>query len=176
MSKSKYYYDKKSLSYKEVKLSKKAKLLTTFGFLFSSFFFGFLILFILMSTPILNTPTELAQERELNNFKIHMNLLNDRLQKIESTLGDLETRDNNIYRVLFEANPIDSDVRKAGFGGINRYTDLEGYDNSKLIIETTKKIDILTKQIVIQSKSLDEIENLHKTNNYFLHQCLQFNQ
>jgi murein DD-endopeptidase MepM/ murein hydrolase activator NlpD len=51
-------------------------------------------------------------------------------------------------------------VRKAGFGGINRYENLEGFDNSKLVIQTTKKIEILTKQIVIQSKSLDEIERL----------------
>lgn len=160
MSKSKYYYDKKSLSYKELKLSKKAKFFNTFAFLFSSFFFGALILFVLISTPHLNTPTELTQERELNNYKIQMDILNNRLQQLEAVLADLESRDNNIYRVLFEANPIDSDVRKAGFGGINRYSDLEGYDNSRIIIETTKKIDILTKQLVIQSKSLDEIEKL----------------
>lgn len=61
---------------------------------------------------------------------------------------------------MFETNPIPSEVRKAGFGGVNRYEDLEGFDNSKLVIETTKKIEILTKQIVIQSKSLDEIERL----------------
>ena len=53
---------------------------------------------------------------------------------------------NKIYRVLFEANPIDEDIRKAGFGGINRYADLEGFENSDLVIETTKKIDVLTKQ------------------------------
>ena len=160
MSKSKYYYDKKSLSYKELKLSKKARFINTFTFLFSSFFFGALILFVLISTPYLNTPKELTQERELNNYEIQMDVLNNRLQQLEEVLADLESRDNNIYRVLFEANPIDSDVRKAGFGGINRYSDLEGYDNSKIIIETTKKIDILTKQLVIQSKSLDEIEKL----------------
>ncbi|WP_304039095.1 M23 family metallopeptidase, partial [Mesonia mobilis] len=68
--------------------------------------------------------------------------------------------DNNIYRVYFEANPIPEEQRKAGFGGINRYKDLEGYDNSELIMETAKRLDILQKQIVVQSKSLDEIANL----------------
>ena len=66
-------------------------------------------------------------------------------------------RDNNLYRVYFEANPIPESQRKAGFGGINRYKDLEGFDNSELIINTTQRLDILTKQIVVQSKSLDEI-------------------
>ena len=77
-------------------------------------------------------------------------------------LDNIEERDNNIYRVLFEVNPIDEDIRKAGFGGVNRYNELEGFENSDIIIETTKKLEILTKQLVIQSKSLDEIEKLVK--------------
>ena len=86
--------------------------------------------------------------------------MNKKLNQLNIVLNEIEQRDNNIYRVLFETNPIPSEVRKAGFGGVNRYEDLEGFDNSKLVIETTKKIEILTKQIVIQSKSLDEIERL----------------
>jgi len=86
--------------------------------------------------------------------------MNKKLNQLNVVLNEIEQRDNNIYRVLFETNPIPSEVRKAGFGGVNRYENLEGFDNSKLVIETTKKIEILTKQIVIQSKSLDEIERL----------------
>ena len=86
--------------------------------------------------------------------------MNKKLDQLNIVLEEIEQRDNNIYRVLFETNPIPSEVRKAGFGGVNRYKNLEGYDNSRLITETTKKIEILTKQIVIQSKSLDEIERL----------------
>ena len=44
--------------------------------------------------------------------------------------------------------------------GVNRYRDLEGYDNSDLVINTAKRLDILTKQTVVQSRSLDEIERL----------------
>ena len=160
MSKSKFYYDKKSLSFKEIQTSNTSRIINASTFIFTAFFFGIVSLFILISTPYLNTPTELAQDRELKNYELQLELLNNRLVQLETVLNDLESRDNNIYRVLFEANPIDSDVRKAGFGGINRYSDLEGYDNSRIIIETTKKIDILTKQLVIQSKSLDEIEKL----------------
>ena len=104
----------------------------------------------------------------MKNYAIQIDILNNRLNKLETVLNDLESRDNNIYRVLFEANPIDPDIRKAGFGGINRYSNLEGFENSDLIIETTKKIDILTKQIVIQSKSLDEIESLAKNKQLML--------
>ena len=86
--------------------------------------------------------------------------MNKKISQLNLVLEDLEQRDNNIYRVLFETNPIPSEVRKAGFGGVNRYENLEGFENSDLVVETTKKIEILTKQIVIQSKSLDEIERL----------------
>ena len=160
MSKSKFYYDKKSLSYKEIKLSLKERFLNFLSFTLASFFFGVICLFVLLYTPLLDTPTELSQSRELNNYKLQFDLLNKKLSQLENVLENIEQRDNNIYRVLFEANPIDEDIRKAGFGGINRYADLEGFENSDLVIETTKKIDILTKQLVIQSKSLDDIEKL----------------
>ena len=123
-------------------------------------FFGIIALLVLLNTPLLNTPTELTQARELSNYKLQFDLLNKKISQLNIVLENIEQRDNNIYRVLFETNPIPNEVRKAGFGGINRYENLEGFENSDLVIETTKKIEILTKQIVIQSKSMDEIERL----------------
>ena len=90
--------------------------------------------------PLINTPTELSQARELNNFELQFDILNKKLAQLENVLENIEERDNNIYRVLFEANPIDEDIRKAGFGGVNRYASLEGYENSELVVETTKKL------------------------------------
>ena len=88
---------------------------------------------------------------------LQFELLNKKMGQAQRVLSEIEERDNAIYRVYFEANPISKEQRKAGFGGVNRYKNLEGFDNSNLIISTSKKIDILTKQIVVQSKSLDEI-------------------
>ena len=160
MFKTKYYYDQKTLSYRKFKNNKSTQLRIIFAFLLSSMFFGVVVLLFLLKSPILSTPTELSQAREISNFKLQFNLLNKKINQLNMVLGDIEQRDNNIYRVLFETNPIPNEVRKAGFGGINRYENLEGFENSDLVIETTKKIEILTKQIVIQSKSLDEIERL----------------
>jgi murein DD-endopeptidase MepM/ murein hydrolase activator NlpD len=83
-----------------------------------------------------------------------------RLEAIEEVLADIQSRDNNIYRVLFEANPIPNEIRQAGFGGVNRYKDLENINNADLILANAKKIDKISKQLVIQSKSLDEIAQL----------------
>lgn len=84
------------------------------------------------------------------------------MDQIQDVMANIEDRDNNIYRLYFEANPIPEEQRKAGFGGINRYKDLEGFENSKLITETSKRMDVLTKRLVVQSKSLDEIAKLAK--------------
>ena len=64
--------------------------------------------------------------------------------------------------MIFEADPIADEIRKAGFGGVDRYKELEGYENSKLIIESTKKLDQVSKQLYIQSKSFDEVIKMAK--------------
>ena len=160
MNKRKYFYDPETLSYIPIEVNNSIKISNLLLFLISSFLFGLIILFILLNTSFVNTPQELLLKRELQNSELQFELLNRRVSQMQNVLTNIEDRDNNIYRVYFEANPIPEEQRLAGFGGINRYKDLEGFDNSNLIVQTTKKIDILTKQLVIQSKSLDEIQTL----------------
>ena len=160
MRKVKYYYDPETLSYRKIEPRKGRKLRNVFLFLTASMLFGFIGMFILLNTNFLNTPRELAQARELKQYEIQYELLNKKLAQIEEVLHNIEDRDNNLYRLYFEANPIPEEQRKAGFGGINRYKSLEGYNNSEMIISTTKRLEILQKQLVVQSKSLDEITRL----------------
>ena len=84
------------------------------------------------------------------------------MTQIEYVLTEVQQRDNAIYRTYFEVNPIPKEQRIAGFGGVNRYAALEGFDNSTMVIDATKKLDILSKQLYIQSISLDEIVKLAK--------------
>ncbi len=162
MSKVKYYYDNESLSYKKIERKPGRRIgLIALG-IASSFLAGFILLIIYFNIPEIETPKEKALKRELNNLKIQYSVLNKKIDIAQEVLADVQHRDNNIYRVYFEANPIPEEQRKAGFGGVNRYQYLNGFDNSELIIETHKKMDILQKQIVVQSKSLDEIVKLAK--------------
>ena len=160
MSKVKYYYDSETLSYRKIEPKKGRKL----GFLLLSFLgmflSGFLLLLVYLNLPYIETPKEKELKRELSNMELQFELLNKKMEHAQVVLDEIAQRDNNLYRVYFEANPIPEEQRKAGFGGVNRYKDFEGFDNSKLIISTSKKLDILTKQIVIQSKSLEEIAQL----------------
>ncbi|MDG1730686.1 MAG: M23 family metallopeptidase [Algibacter sp.] len=155
MSKVKYYYDKESLSYRKIERKKRTTFKYATIFITAAAFFAFIFVFI--ASQYIESPKERALKRELQNIQLQFQLLNKKMDQAEAVLANVADRDNNIYRVYFEANPIPEEQRRAGFGGINRYKDLEGFDNSKLITESNKRLDILQKQIVVQSKSLDEI-------------------
>ncbi len=111
---------------------------------------------------IIKSPSQIEQERELENLKLHFELLSKRIDEGREVLKEIQDRDDNIYRVYFEAEPISKEERLAGFGGINRYKSLDGFQNSSMIKDVTKKIDVLSKQLVVQSKSLDEIVEMAK--------------
>ena len=160
MAKVKYYYDEDTLSYRKITVKRSdyyRKIMFSFLGIVLIAFFGFIGF-----SQIITSPSEREQKRELENLKFNYELIDKRLEESSLILSQLQERDNNIYRSYFEANPIPEEQRKAGFGGVNRYKNLEGFDNSGLIIELTKEVDILSKQMVVQSKSLDEIVALAK--------------
>lgn len=155
MAKVKYYYDSDTLSYKKIENRKRDRFRRLLLFLVASALFGFIIMAILLQ--YIESPKEKVMRRELENLTLNYELLNKRMKQSQEILAELQVRDNNIYRVYFEANPIPDEQRKAGFGGVNRYKSLEGFEYSNLIADATKRMDMLYKQIYIQSKSLDEI-------------------
>ena len=160
MSKVKYYYDPDTLSYRKIEPKKSKKYRNIAFFIMGAAIFGFLGLILLLNTNLVNTPKELSLQREVQNYELQFDIINRKMQQIEEVLANIEDRDNNIYRLYFEANPIPEEQRRAGFGGVNRYKSLEGFNNSEIIINATKRLDIIQKQMVIQSKSLDEIAKL----------------
>jgi len=158
MAKVKYYYDSDTLSYRKIELRKRDKFKRTLGFLLSSIIMGLFLMFI--TFQFIESPKEKAQKREIENMELNYGLLNKKMSQVEQVLEGIQHRDNEIYRLYFETNPIPEEQRKAGFGGVNRYKSLEGFENSDMIIDVSKNMDILSKQLYIQSKSLDEIINL----------------
>ncbi|HLN95026.1 MAG TPA: peptidoglycan DD-metalloendopeptidase family protein [Flavobacterium sp.] len=162
MAKVKYYYDSENLAYRKITVRKRKKFGYAMLFLLSSALFGVLAFVVLLNTSLLDTPKDRLQERELQNLKVRYAILNKRMDELDEVISDIEERDNGIYRNYFNTSPIPAAQRKAGLGGVNRYKELEGFDNSELVINTTKRIDILSKELAVQSKSLDEIAKLAK--------------
>lgn len=162
MSKVKYYYDSETLSYRKIEPKKGKNFALGTLFLLGIIATSFVLALVYLNIPNVETPKEKAYKREIENMKFQYELLNKRMEDVVDVLENVEDRDNNIYRVYFEANPISEEQRRSGFGGINRYKNLEGFENSEIITETTKNLDQLAKRLVIQSKSLDEIAALAK--------------
>ena len=158
MAKVKYYYDTKTLNYQRIEKTPWDRVKNIFIYLGASIFSG--IIMIIIFFQFFDSPKEKQLKRDKLDLLNQYNTINNELTDINLVLKDMQNRDDNIYRVIFEADPIPSSIRKAGFGGVNRYKHLENLSNSELIIETTKKIDIISKQIYIQSKSFDEVINL----------------
>jgi murein DD-endopeptidase MepM/ murein hydrolase activator NlpD len=114
-------------------------------------------LMVVLAFKFFDSPKEKILIRELDKMTLQYQILDKDLKQIEAVLDNIKDRDDNIYRVIFEADPIPNSIRKAGMGGINRYENLEGYNNSNLLITSSKKIDQISKQLYIQSKSFDEV-------------------
>lgn len=168
MAKVKYYYDSVNLAYRKIKIRKRRKLGFAVLFLLASALFGFLTFVILLNTPYFDTPKDRLLARQVENLKLNYAILNKKMDQIDDVVADLEDRDNNLYRVYFNTAAIPLEERKSGYSKVNRYAALQGYDNSKLVISTTERIDALSKELAIQSESLDQILKLAKAKSKLL--------
>jgi septal ring factor EnvC (AmiA/AmiB activator) len=155
MSKIRYRFNRKTLNYERAVTSMRTHVFRVLSFLGTASVIGALA--VVIAFNFFDSPKEKQLRRELEKMKLQYNLVNERIENMNKVIEDLEHRDDNIYRAIFEAEPISNDIRKAGFGGVDQYADLEGFDNSQLMLKLTQKVDRLTKEIYIQSKSYDEV-------------------
>jgi len=158
MAKAKYKFNPETLSYIRLEHNFKARIPRLMLILCTS-----IVISIIMTTVILQfyeTPKTGNLKRENQRLLTQYELMYKNLENVEKVLADLQQRDDNLYRVIFEADPLPNSVRKAGFGGINKYAQLQTLDNSELVIKTARKLDIISKEAYVQSKSYDEILSL----------------
>ncbi|MDN5213968.1 M23 family metallopeptidase [Fulvivirgaceae bacterium BMA12] len=162
MARIKYYYDTETCKYERVKVSKWDITLNLLGFFAVSLIIAIIILF--GRDAYFDSPKEASLKKENSELKLHVDLMNKEMQTISSVLSALEQRDDDIYRVIFEAEPIPSAVRSAGIGGTQRYKELleKGLKQEELLLGTLQKLDKLKKRMFIQSKSYDEIVDMAK--------------
>lgn len=155
MAKRKYRFNPESLSYEEHGVSLKEQL-TRFAAYFSSSL-AFAVVLVVVILNFYETPQSRTLRRENQRLFTQYKLMQKDLDNIEKVLSDMQQRDDNIYRVIFETDPIPTSIRNAGFGGANKYAHLESMDNNELVITTARRLDILAKQAYVQSKSYEEV-------------------
>ncbi|MDJ1484159.1 peptidoglycan DD-metalloendopeptidase family protein [Cytophagaceae bacterium YF14B1] len=160
MARIKYYYDTETCKYERVKVKPSDVAINILGFVSVAFLCSLALM------PLYNSyfrsDREEALQRENQELKLYYEVMNKELQKTTQMLSALRERDDNIYRVIFEASPIPESVREAGVGGVDRYKEIleKGLKNEELILSTRQKIDKLKKKMYIQTKSYDEIVTL----------------
>jgi murein DD-endopeptidase MepM/ murein hydrolase activator NlpD len=160
MARIKYYYDTETCKYERIRVSKWDISLNLLGFLAVALILAVGILFVFSS--YFESPQVSLLKKEKKELLIYYEDMQKELENMQQMLNSLEDRDDNIYRVIFEADPIPSTVREAGVGGTDRYRALreERLVREDLILETYKKIDKLKKKMYIQTKSYDEIKKM----------------
>lgn len=155
-----YKFNSKSLSFEKINTPLRKRVWQALSYLATGLVFATLT--ILLAYKYLDSPKEKQLQREIAELTLQYELLNNRMELVAEALTDIQDRDNNIYRTIFEAEPIPNSIRQAGFGGVDRYKALQGFNNSELLIETSKRLDRVSKQLYIQSKSFDEVAELVK--------------
>ncbi len=159
-TKSKFRINPHTLELEKVRISLKARLQKIGVFFLTTMVFSVFFAFIIYN--FFDSPKELMLRREIEQYDLQYKLLNKKVNTLSKVLNDIENRDDNIYRTIFETEPISQEERMAGVGGVDRYRDLQGYKNSKVITETAQQIDQLSRRMYIQSKSFDKIYDLAK--------------
>lgn len=162
MAKAKFHFNPETLNYERIDTSFKGRIKRILIHFFTSFFLG--IIFFLIFVFSVESPYQKNLRKENNRIQAQYNLLSRQFDQIEKVLVDLQQRDDNLYRVVFQAEPIPLAVRQGSYGGTNRYDYIRDFTNSQIVLNTTKKATEISRQVYIQSKSFDEIVLLAKNN------------
>ena len=105
---------------------------------------------------IFGSPSEKELRKENSRLEAQYRVLSRQMDEALGVLQDIQQRDDNLYRVIFMADPISPAIRQAGYGAA-RYEHLVDMADAELVVSTTQKMDLLTKQLYIQSRSFDDV-------------------
>ncbi len=164
-----YIYNPKTRTYDRIYPTMRQRAMSLLRRLFVGMGLGagcFLVLLL-----IFGSPSEKELRIENSRLLAQYNVLSHRLDKALDVMQDIQQRDDNLYRVVLQADPVADAVRDANYGGTNRYEPLLGMENSQLVIHTASKLDLLERRLYIQSKSFDEVVALFKQHEEML-QCI----
>jgi len=156
-----YRFNKNTLTYEQIRRSVWQRLLLFTKHLFASL--GIAVIMFFAATYFFDSPYERQLKKENKLLLAQYKVLSKRMEDNQKVMEDLQQRDDNLYRAIFNADPIPSAMRRPGYGGVNRYENLLNMPNSDLIISTTRKIDEITKQLFVQNNSYDEIVEMIKS-------------
>jgi murein DD-endopeptidase MepM/ murein hydrolase activator NlpD len=160
MKKTKYYYNPTSLRFEKIEVSRMRIAMQVFGWICTALVFGGIIVWIAFS--FFDSPKERYLKKQIAEMEFEYELMGNKLDTMVVILEELQYRDDNIYRTIFEAEPVSRNERLAGIGGSERFTRMSNLDNAELVKSTALKLELIRRKMVVQSKSYDEVSELIK--------------
>jgi len=166
MGKIKYQFNTKSLAVEPVRetlwdKAKKFLRIVLAGMVFS-------VVVLIIGYTFFDSPKERMLEREIEQYRLNFQIVNDRLDFLTTVLEDIQRRDDQIYRVIFEAEPIPRSVREAGIGGADRFAQFDLKYTSEAIATTKSRVEQLARMLYVQSVSYDEVYSMARNKNEML--------
>jgi hypothetical protein len=157
--KEKFVYNIQTLTYEKVVIPFKTRILQAFGFFSVVLVTSFALLALLYT--IFPSPREKELVLEIEQIEHKYTQMGGQLDMMSKVLQNIQERDANVHRAVFGMDPIDEDIWNAGVGGHESHPELSAFKfGQKSIREVVEKVDLLSRQMTLQSKSLDTIQRL----------------
>jgi len=155
----KYVYNQHTLQFEKAVEGINVKLFRIFSFLSTALVSGLIVFFIFHK--YLPSPNEKLLIKELETVKDHYAIMSDQLELMSKALTNIQQRDADVHRQLVGMDPIDEDIWNGGKGGHDLYDDFRNLPTSgELVGRTSQKMEQLERQLVLQSKSLDKLQEV----------------
>ncbi len=155
LKKARWVYNPHKLKFELVKFSFRKRFFQIVGFLSSSVVIGVILFFAFHAW--VPSPNERSLKRELAFYEDQLSDMGKKVEQITGSIAELQDKDDNVYRTIFEADPIPSTQREGGSGGADKYRGLLGFSQSVAVVDLAKRIDKLTNQTKVQKQSFDAL-------------------
>ena len=160
MARIKYYYDTETCKYERVRTSKGDIVLNTLGII--SLTLAMAVGLLMLYSSYFESPKELILKNEVKEMEFYYENLQKEVKRLDHILADMEHRDDNIYRAVLGAEPIEKSIREGGVGGADRYEEIKNKDiiHEEFIMKLHEGVDKLRRKVYIESKSQDDVVQL----------------
>src|SRR5258706_5419985 len=157
MARIKYYYDTETCKYERIKTTTGDVILNVLGII--SLTLAMAVGLLLLGGNYFESPRELLLKNEVKEMEFYYQNLETGLQKLGKQLSSMEYRDDNIYRAVLGAEPIDKNIRQGGIGGSDRFEDIrsKNISHEDVIIKMEEMLGKLKRKVYIESKSQDDV-------------------
>ncbi|MFM1840665.1 MAG: M23 family metallopeptidase [Sediminibacterium sp.] len=160
MKKIKYFFNTHTLRFEKVEVPLRVRLLQTFGFIAASIVTGVII--VLVMFQYIDSPKEKLLRQQNQSYRESYSVLQERVKQLELQMNELENRDNDVYRSIFEADPIPDSARVKEMEAKKEVQLIQNLSSDELLESMVGQLNNLSLRMAYQTKSFTEITDMVK--------------